>query len=353
MQRLIKNGLSNQLQSEYRSSYTCPPLLRTAVKVLTMQSIRSLCWMFGALLILTSCNLLHGQQPSAKDWKLKWSDEFDGPQIDPKHWDFDLGDGFFNYEANQWIGGWGNNELQNYTDRPINAKVKDGRLLITAQKESYQGRGYTSARLKSRARDGSPLINQLYGRIEIKAKLPVGQGIWPAIWMLPQDETYGTWAASGEIDILEAKGHEPNKIHGTIHYGSRWPANASSSKLYDLPSGQTIAEFHTYAIEWEPGEIRWYCDDVLYSTQNFWWSSSLVDGNQGRRPTGEADLNPWPAPFDKPFYFVFNIAVGGNFAGSPNAMTKFPATMEIDYIRVYESTAGDKKTVKPRGSGRL
>lgn len=318
-----------------------------------MQPFRLLLRVLTIVSICASFNSLFAQPTSTKDWKLKWADEFDGAQINPKHWDFDLGDGFFNYEANQWIGGWGNNELQNYTDRPINAKVKDGRLLITAQKESYQGRGYTSARLKSRARDGTPLINQLYGRIEIKAKLPVGQGIWPAIWMLPQDETYGTWAASGEIDILEAKGHEPNKIHGTIHYGSRWPANASSSKLYDLPSGQTIAEFHTYAIEWEPGEIRWYCDDVLYSTQNFWWSSSLVDGNQGRRPTGEADLNPWPAPFDKPFYFVLNIAVGGNFAGAPNAMTEFPATMEIDYIRVYESTTGDKKIVKPRGSGRL
>jgi beta-glucanase (GH16 family) len=296
---------------------------------------------------------LLAQQPAPPGWKLKWADEFDGSEINRKHWDFDLGDGFFNYESNQWIGGWGNNELQTYTDRPINVKVKDGRLLITAQKESYQGRGYTSARIKSRARDGSPLVNQLYGRIEVRAKLPVGQGVWPAIWMLPQDEKYGTWAASGEIDILEAKGHEPNKIHGTIHHGGRWPVNAYSTKVYDLPPGQSIAEFHTYAIEWEPGEIRWYFDDVLYSTQNFWWSSSLVNGGQGARPAREADLNPWPAPFDKPFYFIFNVAVGGNFGGAPNASTPFPATMEIDFIRVYESTTRNASQVKPRGVGKL
>jgi len=286
-------------------------------------------------------------------WKLTWSDEFDSATINPKHWDFDLGDGFYNYDANQWIGGWGNNELQHYTDRPTNAMIQDGNLVITAHKESYQGRGYTSARLKSRRRDGSPLINQRYGRIEVRAKLPVGQGIWPAIWMLPQDDAYGTWAASGEIDILETKGQEPTKIHGTIHFGSRWPANASASEAYQLPRGQTIADYHTYEIQWEPGEIRWYCDGKLYSTQNSWWSTSLLNGTQGRKPTKPSDINPWPAPFDKPFFFVVNVAVGGNFAGAPAASTPFPASMQIDYIRVYEPVAGFPSTPKKRGPGKL
>lgn len=314
-------------------------------------------WSIGGAITVLLLPRLVAQQPDVQTgqpaWKLTWSDEFDADELLPQHWDFDLGDGFYNYDANQWISGWGNNELQTYTNRPTNVQVKDGRLRITALKESYQGKGYTSARVKSRARDGSPLVNQLYGRIEVRAKLPTGQGIWPAIWMLPQDDAYGTWAASGEIDILEAKGQEPTKIHGTIHYGSRWPVNAQSTQVYELPRGQSIADFHTYAIEWQPGEIRWYCDDVLYSTQNFWWSTSLLDGAQGRRPTKADDLNPWPAPFDKPFYFVFNVAVGGNFAGPPNAATPFPATMEIDYIRVYESATGTHLHAKPRGKGPL
>ncbi|HEX4610816.1 MAG TPA: glycoside hydrolase family 16 protein, partial [Urbifossiella sp.] len=136
-------------------------------------------------------------QPAA-EWKLTWADEFDGPAIDPAKWDFDLGNGFFNYDANQWISGWGNNELQYYTREPGNAFVKDGALHVRAVKESYQGCGYTSARLRSKKRDGSPLFAQRYGKFEFKAKLPTGKGVWPALWMLPQDEKYGPWPTSGE-----------------------------------------------------------------------------------------------------------------------------------------------------------
>jgi beta-glucanase (GH16 family) len=320
---------------------------RTAITALVVSVVLQV--MFGVA--------THAQEPATAPtrdgWKLAWADEFDGETLNPLHWDFDLGDGFYNYESNQWIAGWGNNELQTYTDRQANVSVVDGRLVITALKESYQGRGYTSGRLKSRGRSGQPLVNQRYGRIEIRAKLPVGQGIWPALWMLPQDESYGTWAASGEIDILEAKGQEPRKIHGTIHYGGRWPVNTSTTATHELAAGDSIANDHVYAIEWEPGEIRWYCDEVLYSTKRFWWSGSAVDGGQGRKPTTEADLNRWPAPFDQPFYFVLNIAVGGNFAGAPDPATRFPAAMEIDYVRVYEPIAGYPTAPKPRGEGQL
>jgi len=281
-----------------------------------------------------------------------WSDEFDGRAIDRTKWDYDTGNGFFNYDANQWISGWGNGELQYYTREPENAFVKDGMLHIRALKESYNGSGYTSARLKSRGRDGSSLFSQKYGRFEFRAKLPTGRGIWSAMWMLPLEEKYGIWASSGEIDVAETRGHEPTKVVGTLHYGSRWPINTSTGKDYLLPSGQSITDFHTYAVEWEPGEIRWYADGQLYATQSFWWSSSKMNGVNAIKPAVESDLNPWPAPFDQPFYILMNLAVGGAFGGNPDKTTSFPAEMIVDYVRVYEKTGGYGST-KPRGQGKL
>ena len=204
------------------------------------------------------------------DWKLVWSDEFEGKEIDRLKWDFDLGNGFYDYNAKQWINGWGNEELQYYTREPENAFVKEGLLHIKAIKESIHNCGYTSARMKTRKRDGSALFNQCYGKFEFRAKLPTGKGIWPALWMLPQSDKYGTWPSSGEIDILEARGQEPNKILGTLHFGSRWPANALKENNILLPNNGTIADFHTYAIEWEPGEIRWLLDGKQFASQSFW-----------------------------------------------------------------------------------
>ncbi|MFL5338703.1 MAG: family 16 glycosylhydrolase [Gemmataceae bacterium] len=289
------------------------------------------------------------EPPAAGPWKLVWADEFDGPSIDRAKWDFDIGNGFFNYDSNTWISGWGNGELQYYTREPENAFVKDGMLHIRALKESYQGCGFTSARLKSRKRDGSALFNKAYGKFEWRAKLPAGRGIWPALWMLPQDETYGGWAASGEIDVMEARGQEPNKVLGTTHFGGKWPANVKNSKDYVLPEGGTITEYHVYAVEWEPGEIRWSVDGKVYSTQSFWWSNRRADG---AAPTREADLWPWPAPFDRPFYLVMNLAVGGQFLGNPDKTTPFPAEMLVDYVRVYDKVGG-YGPAKPRGAGKL
>jgi beta-glucanase (GH16 family) len=277
------------------------------------------------------------QDKSAAGWQLVWSDEFSGEVIDRANWDFDLGDGFFSYDANMWISGWGNGELQYYTKEPENAFVANGMLHIRALRESFGGRGYTSARMKTRKRDGSPLFAKKYGRFEVRAKLPLGQGIWPAIWMMPQDDKYGTWAASGEIDILEAKGHEPQTIHGTIHFGGRWPANEQATQAFTLPTGKGIDTFHVYAVEWEPAEIRWYVDGEQYAVQRSWWSSSKVEGDRGVAPKTDADRNPFPAPFDQPFYLLLNLAVGGQFAGNPSKETPFPAEMLIDYVRVYDA----------------
>jgi beta-glucanase (GH16 family) len=306
----------------------------------------------GVSVAVAPTRMNEAAEPTPAGWKQVWTDEFDGKDIDRTKWDFDTGNGFYDYDASQWISGWGNDELQYYTREPDNAFIKDGMLHIRARKESLHGCGYTSARLKTRKKDGSPLFNQRYGRFEFRAKLPTGKGVWPALWMLPQDEKYGAWPCSGEIDVMEARGQEPTKVLGTLHFGSRWPANAEASKDHVLPEGGTIADFHVYALEWEPGEIRWSVDGRQYAAQSFWWSSNKTGGAKGSKPAKEADLNPWPAPFDQPFFLVMNVAVGGKFVGKPDKTTVFPAEMVVDYVRVYEKVGGYGK-LKPRGEGKL
>jgi beta-glucanase (GH16 family) len=240
---------------------------------------------------------------------LVWSDEFDGAKLDPEVWFFQSGDG-----TDEGIPGWGNNELQFYL--PDNAQLSDGLLKITARQEAIGAFRFTSARIITRDR-----VAVQYGRIEARIRLPGGQGIWPAFWMLPQDDRYGGWAASGEIDIMEAVNLGAaggNRVYGTLHYGGEFPANVFTGESYIVPA-DARAEFHTYAIEWDPTEIRWYVDDVLYAMQNSWSSTA----------------GPFPAPFDQPFNIIFNVAVGGNFPGAPNAATVFPVTMEVDWVRVY------------------
>jgi len=283
--------------------------------------------------------------PAPPGWKLAWSDEFSGAAIDRTKWDFDHGN-YLGSGPNQWQPGWGNNELEFYTSRAENAFVKEGMLHLRAIRESYKGCQFTSARLKTHK-----LFSKEYGRFEFRAKLPTGKGVWPAIWLLPEDEKYGGWAASGEIDLMEARGQEPNKVLGTLHYGSHWPANAHTGKDYILPNQGTIADFHVYALEWEPGEIRWLVDDQVYQTQNFWWSCSDTDGPKGVEPVNESEVNAWPAPFDQPFYIILNVAIGGNFLGKPDAGTAFPVEMVLDYVRVFDKVDG-YPPAKPRGSGK-
>ena len=240
---------------------------------------------------------------------LVWSDEFDASQLDPEAWFFETGDG-----SQYGIPGWGNNELQWYL--PDNARLENGKLVITAKAEPSNGYAYTSARINTRDR-----FAFRYGRIEASIKLPAGQGLWPAFWMLPQDSVYGTWAASGEIDIVEAVNADASggdRIYGTIHYGGQWPNNLMSGNHYDVATSITD-EFHEYALEWDTSEIRWYVDDILYSTQDLWSTTAAA----------------FPAPFDEPFHILLNVAVGGNFPGSPDGSTVFPTEMEVDYVRVY------------------
>jgi beta-glucanase (GH16 family) len=281
----------------------------------------------------------------AASWELVWNDEFDGAAIDTSKWGF---------EKNCWGGG--NNEQQCYTDRPVNSFVENGVLNIVAQREDFTGPDspegespstktlpYTSARLRTKN-----IQEWTFGRFEIRAKLPFGQGTWPAIWMLPTNSPYGVWAASGEIDIMEAvnlkvvtNGSAPEaNVHGTLHYGRIWPGNVNAGAAYTLPNNANPADdFHTYAVEWEEGEIRWYVDDVHFATQTQagWYGQYLQDGVLKDAPVG--------APFDKhsKFHLLLNLAVGGNWAGNVNNTgidaSVFPQKMLVDFVRVYQCSA--------------
>lgn len=241
-------------------------------------------------------------------WKLVWSDEFDGKSLDYSKW-----------EAEVNAFGGGNQELQIYTDRKENLRVEAGHLVIEARKDNYDIAGtvreYSSGRIRSKHRG-----DWKYGKFEIRAKLPGGQGVWPAIWMLPTDEVYGTWAASGEIDIMEFKGQEPNIVLGTLHYGKKWPGNQYKSGQMKLPKGNFTDDFHRFGLEWEEGVIRWYVDGDLYQTQTEWTSGG----------------GKFPAPFDQRFHMILNLAIGGNFLGNPDASTPFPRQYLVDYVRVYQ-----------------
>ena len=253
-----------------------------------------------ALLLFTGCEEEGGDTPK---WALVWADEFDGPagQLpNPENWTYDIGTD------------WGNNQLEWTTDRPENVSLDgNGNLVITAREESYEGQNYTSARIVTRG-----LQEFKYGRVEARIDLPVGQGIWPAFWMLGANIDQVGWPQCGEIDIMEFRGQEPNVLHGTLHGPGHYAGDAYT-KRYVLPQGRLDNGFHTYAIEWEGHEIRWYLDGVLYHSGG----PEDIDGE-------------WV--YDHPFYIILNIAVGGNFVGPPNNDTEFPQEMIIDYVRVYE-----------------
>jgi beta-glucanase (GH16 family) len=288
-----------------------------------------------------------------RTWRLAWHDEFEGTALDPARWEADLGNGFFDYRSHSWVPGWGNEELQYYTGESANLQVRDSTLTIRAIKESLHGCGYTSARVRTRRRDGTTLFATLYGRIEVRARVPWGKGLWPAIWMLPVEDAYGGWPASGEIDLMEIVGDRPGEVLNSIHFGSQGPkARKLLTHVHPLPGGSTVADWHTYAVEWEPGQIRFYVDDVHTCTRSHWWSSSRTARGQGVVARGPADLNAWPAPFDKPFYLLMNVAVGGNFPGVPSAATHFPAELVVDYVRVYDKVGG-YGSPSPRARGKF
>ena len=249
--------------------------------------------------------------PATSPWKLSWSDEFnspDGSSPDTKKWTYDLGG-----------KGWGNQELETYTNRTANAEIEKGHLVITARKENFTGtdgvaREYTSARLKTQ-----DLFAQRYGRFEARIKIPRGQGMWPAFWLLGQDITTVDWPQCGEIDIMENIGKEPGIVHGSLHGPGSTSETSDLTSAYVLPVGQNYADdFHVYAIEWEPETIRFFVDSTNYVT---FTKSQWQPGTK------------WV--FDHPFFIILNLAVGGNWPGNPDAATQFPQQMLVDYIRVY------------------
>ena len=244
-------------------------------------------------------------------WKLAWSDEFDGANgslPDPSKWTPVTGG-----------GGWGNRELEYYTARAENAHQESGKLVITAISETYTGpdgitRNFTSARLKTAGK-----FSQTYGRFEARLKLPAGRGLWPAFWLLGEDIAQTGWPECGEIDIMKLVGSAPATILGTIH-GPGFSGRAGISAKYTLTAGKSFSDdFHTFAVEWAPNIIRFYADDDLYAT---------------RKPTDLPPGTRWV--FDKPFFIVLNLAVGGNLPGPPDDTTVFPQTMQVDYVRVFK-----------------
>jgi beta-glucanase (GH16 family) len=247
-------------------------------------------------------------------WSLVWNDEFNGPNgsgVDPAKWTMETGG-----------NGWGNNELEYYTSRTQNAFLNKGSLVIKAIKETYTGpdnvtRNYTSARLITKNK-----FAQVYGRFEASIKIPSGQGLWPAFWMLGSDIDSAGWPACGEIDIMENIGREPSIVHGTLH-GPGYSGGNGIGAAYTLPGKKRFADdFHTFAVEWEPDVARFYADGILYKT------STPTDLPRGTK---------WV--FDHPFFIILNVAVGGTWPGSPNSTTVFPQTMQVDYVRVYQRSA--------------
>lgn len=245
---------------------------------------------------------------SPDGYRLIWNDEFNGNKIDRSKW---------NYEVSDWGGG--NNELQYYTSLPTNSFVKDGSLVIQANHETYYGKNYTSARLNTFGK-----LEFKYGRVDVRAQLPTGQGMWPAIWLLPAEAVYGGWPMSGEIDIMELLGQFPAVVHGSLNYGNDpWPNQKTISITYQLKQGTFHDDYHVFSVQWEPNIIQWFVDGNLYSTKT-------------PKDLGQCKTGPCTWRFDQNFYLILNVAVGGAWPGSPDASTVFPQQMKVDYVRVYQ-----------------
>ena len=259
----------------------------------------------GLIVSTYSCDEDETQKVVTK-FNLVMEDNFDVDGApNPAIWSHDIGRG---------ANGWGNNELQYYTDRPENVIVQNGYLIITAKQEAFGGASYTSARLKTK-----DLFDQKYGRFEARIKLPLGKGLWPAFWMLGSNIDQVGWPQCGEIDIMEYLGNNPTQILGTLH-GPGFSGGESISKTYTLKNSRFDNEFHVFGVEWSENHINWYVDNVLY--------------NQITRKQVEAEGGEWV--FDNSFFMILNIAVGGDLPGSPNSSTTFPQRMLVDYVRVYQ-----------------
>jgi beta-glucanase (GH16 family) len=236
-------------------------------------------------------------------WKISWADEFVGPEINTDIWTHEIGNG---------DNGWGNQELEYYTDAPENSRIEDGKLVIEARNDSWNGKEYTSARMITWHKK-----SMHYGRVDIRAKLPTGQGIWPALWMLGDNLDTKGWPACGETDIMELIGNQPSTSHATVHFG----ANGTHSyfgKQYSLNGEIFNDRFHVFSLVWEFNQLWFYVDDILF----YEFTSKETQGQ--------------PYPFNDPSFFLFNVAIGGQWPGDPDETTVFPQQMVVDYIRVFE-----------------
>lgn len=260
--------------------------------------------------LLASCvvSVLSAAAQNTNGWTLVWSDEFsllNGSVPDTNKWAHDIG-----------AGGWGNAELEFYTARTNNARIESGQLVIEALKENHQGSAYTSARLKTLGK-----ASWTYGRIEARVKIPFGQGIWPAVWMLGTNLVPAGWPNCGEIDILENIGREPTIVHGTVH-GPGYSGGNSIGRPYSLPGKAPFADdFHVYAVEWTTNQMKWFVDGQQYFSIT---------------PTNLPKGAKWV--FTEPQFILLNLAVGGQWPGYPDATTIFPQRMTVDYVRVYAPT---------------
>ena len=258
--------------------------------------------------------------PQLDGYDLLWNDEFNGNALDETIW---------NYEPHE--PGWTNEELQEYTTSTDNVFVRDGSLIIKAIKTEKDGSDYyTSGKVTSQNKK-----DFTYGKVVARAKVPEGQGLWPAIWMMPKDEGfYGQWPKCGEIDIMEVLCSNTKTAYGTIHYGE---PHAEQQGIYNLESGSFSEDFHEFSVEWEPGEMRFYIDGNLYHTVNDWFTA-----------VKDEEEKPYPAPFNQPFFVQMNLAVGGTWPGNPDETTDFDkAEFEIDYVRVYQKPEYDMNVTKP------
>jgi beta-glucanase (GH16 family) len=288
--------------------------------------MKTKCIISMSLIVICSAGCHHAPKqvqssvaPVIPGYKLLWADEFDGTDINDTNWTHEVGDN------------WHNGELQAYTDRDKNSYVDGGKLVLIALKESYHDKHFTSARLRTAGKQ-----DFMFGRIEARIKLPFGGGMWPAFWMMPSEAVYGRWAASGEIDIVEAR-DTPMEVYAELHYGGKYPDNARSSaaSMTATSAGSSAYSdgtdfsqaYHTYAFEWEPTQMRWYCDGNLFKTVTNWWSGSKEDNGT------------FPAPFDQDFHILLNLAVGGEYVRctKPECIAAdFPQKMQVDYVRVYQ-----------------
>ena len=239
-------------------------------------------------------------------YKLVWSDEFNSNSLNEKDWSFENGDGCPDN------CGWGNHELEFYTSKNENLFFQEGKMIIQAKKETFSRKEYTSSKIVSRGKKTFK-----FGRIDFRAKLPKGQGIWPTFWMMPEKNIYGGWPKSGELDIMEMIGKEPNKTYGTLHFGPG-PGSVQLGGNHSLPSGIFNDEFHVFSLEWKKDEIKWLLDGKVYSTHSI---SEFGSNNY---------------PFNEDFFFIINLAVGGDWPGNPDNTTYMPQSLIVDYVRVYQ-----------------